>query len=77
VWDAQLPATKIWPAWKQWARETQLTIDREQLASGGLGDTFGSASAAIRYHRPNPSASGFADGAFCSPTSPSFEEQFT
>jgi hypothetical protein len=77
VWDAQLPATKTWPAWKQWARETQHTIKREQRASGGRGNTFSSTSAAIGYHCPNPSASGFATGAFHSPTSPSFVEQFT
>jgi len=74
VWDAKLPATKTWSAWKQWARESQLTVEREQRASGARGDTFGSASAAIDYHRPSPS-SGFA-GAAGRATLPSFEEQF-
>jgi hypothetical protein len=75
VWDAKLPTTKTWPAWKQWARESQLTVEREQRASGARGDTFGSASAAIEYHRP-ASSSSFA-GAAGRATLPSFEEQFT
>jgi len=74
VWDAKLPATKTWPAWKQWAREAQLTVEREQRASGARGDTFGSASAAIIYHRPTTSAS-FA-GVAGHTSLPSFEEQF-
>jgi hypothetical protein len=37
---------------------------------------FGSASAAIEYHRPNPSSTGFAGGVLQLPGTPSFEEQF-
>jgi hypothetical protein len=74
VWDARLPATKTWTAWKKWARKSQLTVEREQRASGARGDTFGSASSAINYHRP-ASSSGFA-GAAGRASQPSFEEQF-
>jgi hypothetical protein len=75
VWGAKLPTTKTWAAWKLWARETQLTIKREQRATGARGDTFGSASAAIEYHRPSPSSAGFAGGSLRT-SPPSFEEQF-
>jgi hypothetical protein len=75
VWDAKLPTTKTWAAWKQWARESQLTIEREQQASGARGDTFGSASAAVEYHRP-ASTSSFAGAAICHSLPSTFEEQF-
>ena len=73
--DAKPPATKTWTAWKLWARETQLTIEREQRATGAHGDNFGSPSAAIEYHCLSPSSAGFAGGALCT-SPPSFEEQF-
>jgi hypothetical protein len=75
VWDSKFPASKTWAAWKQWACESQLTIEREQRASGARGDTFGSASAAYEYHRPTPT-SGFAGAAIRSSLPASFEEQF-
>eukprot|EP00804_Cyclotella_cryptica_P000193 CCRYP_016175-RA/>CCRYP_016175-RA protein AED:0.26 eAED:0.26 QI:0/0/0/0.6/0.75/0.8/5/0/1027 len=75
VWDYKPLSTKTWAAWKQWARESQLTIEREQRASGARGDTFGSASAAIGYHCPVPSSS-HANRAFHAPAL-SFEAQFT
>jgi hypothetical protein len=75
VWDSKLPAAKTWAAWKQWARESQLTIEPEQRASGARGDTFGSAAAAYQYHRPTPT-SGFAGAAVRSSLPSSFEEQF-
>jgi hypothetical protein len=75
-WDSLLPSSKTWVAWKKWAREAQLTVEREQRASGSRGDTFGSAAAAIQFHQPKTSSFGFAGGAFHSSASPSFEEQF-
>jgi hypothetical protein len=75
-WDSELPAAKTWVAWKKWGCDAQLTVEREQRAPGSHGDTFGSASAATEYHRPNPSSSRFAGGAFHAPGTPSFEEQF-
>jgi hypothetical protein len=75
MWDSKPPSTKTWAAWKQWARESQLTIKREQRASGARRDIFGSASAAVEYHRPVPSSSSFTGGAFHAPVL-SFEAQF-
>jgi hypothetical protein len=75
VWDSKLPSNKTWAAWMQQARESQLTVKREQRASGARGDTFGSASAAYEYHRPTPD-SGFAGAAARSSLHSSFEEQF-
>jgi hypothetical protein len=75
AWAAKLPATKTWAAWKLWARETQLTIEQEQRATGARGNTVGLASAAIEYHRPTPSSTRFAGGALSTST-PSFQEQF-
>jgi hypothetical protein len=52
-------------------------VEREQRASGARGDTFGFASAAIKYHHTNPSSAGFAGCALRSSAFPSFEDQFT
>jgi hypothetical protein len=60
---------------KLWACETQLTIEREQRDTGARGNTFGSASTAIEYHRPSSSSAGFAGGALRT-SPPSFEDQF-
>ena len=56
----QSPSQQDWATWKQWARESQLTIEREQRASGAHGNTFRSASTAIKFHQPTPSSSHFA-----------------
>ncbi len=76
VWDSRQPTTKTWAAWKHWACKAQLTVEREQRASGARGDTFGSASAAVEFHCPKPVSTSFAGGAFRTST-PSFEAQFT
>ena len=39
-----------WAAWKITFRSHQLTLEREQRATGERGDVFGSASAAIALH---------------------------
>jgi hypothetical protein len=33
VWNANLPATKTWPAWMQWARESQIAAHRRAQAA--------------------------------------------
>ena len=71
-WDALAPAIKTWTAWKTWARATQQTVEREQRATAGRSDVFGSASAAIEFHRTSPADNAFAGGAL----SQTFEEQF-
>ena len=45
-WDSLPRANKTWAAWKTTFRSHQLTLKREQRATGERGDVFGSASAA-------------------------------
>ena len=45
-WGSLLRANKTWAAWKTTFRSHQLTLKREQQATGERGDVFGSASAA-------------------------------
>ena len=71
-WDSLAPALKTWPAWKAWARTTQQTVEREQRATNARSDVFGTAGAAIEFHRTSPSDNAFAGGALSS----TFEEQF-
>ena len=49
-WDRLPRANKTWDAWKTTFRANQLTLEREQRATGERGDDFGSAAAAINIH---------------------------
>ena len=49
-WESLPRANKTWTAWKTAFRAHQLTIEREQRATGERGDVFGSASAATALH---------------------------
>ena len=49
-WDSLPRANKTWTAWKTAFRAHQLTLEREQQATGKQGDVFGSASAATTLH---------------------------
>ena len=44
-WDSLPRANKTWAAWKTTFRSHQLTIEREQRATGERGNVFGRASA--------------------------------
>ena len=49
-WDSLPRANKTWTAWKTAFCAHQLTLEREQQATGERGDIFGSASAATALH---------------------------
>ena len=49
-WDSLPRASKTWTAWKTAFRAHQLTLEREQRATGDRGDVFGSTSAATALH---------------------------
>ena len=49
-WDSPPRAKKTWAAWKTTFLSHQLTLEREQRATGEQGDVFGSAEAAISIH---------------------------
>ena len=49
-WDSLPQANKTWTLWKTTFRDYQLTLKREQRATGHRGDVFGSASAATAIH---------------------------
>ena len=49
-WDSLPRANKTWAAWKTAFCAHQLTLEREQRATGERGDVFGSASAATALH---------------------------
>ena len=47
-WDSLPRTNKTWTAWKTAFCAHQLTLEREQQATGERGDVFGNASAALR-----------------------------
>ena len=49
-WDSLPLANKTWTAWKTALRAHQLTLKRDQWATGERGNVFGSASAATALH---------------------------
>ena len=49
-WDSLPRANKTWTAWKTAFHAHQLTLEREQRATGERGDVFCSASAATALH---------------------------
>ena len=49
-WDSLPRANKTWAAWKTTFRSHQLTLEREQRATGERRYVFGSAAAAISMH---------------------------
>ena len=49
-WDSLPRANKTWAAWKTTFCMHQLTLEREQRATGERGDVFSSASAATALH---------------------------
>ena len=49
-WDSLPRTNKTWAAWKTTFRSHQLTLEREQRATGERGDVFGRAAATITSH---------------------------
>eukprot|EP00804_Cyclotella_cryptica_P017724 CCRYP_001164-RA/>CCRYP_001164-RA protein AED:0.37 eAED:0.27 QI:0/0/0/1/0.33/0.25/4/0/1265 len=72
-WDSLPSTSKIWAAWKTWARTAQQTVKRKQRAPNARADVFGSASVAIVYHQTTPAPQAFAGSVH----GLSFQEQFS
>ena len=60
----------MWATWKTTFRSHQLTLKREQRATGERGDVFGSAAAAISIH--GITAATATPGALTTPTALAF-----